>query len=190
MFFKNTFKRLTGTERTHFYIRFAPSGKIRNLADGSFFDLAQREDQLFIGAKLAHRPGEDFPGTAGGSGLVDGAVMNVKIDGIERGSLAMLSFPAEEVVAGRECDSREPMLERCVSAKLGKVFVSSNEHLLRDVFELMVVSSKTGCGAEDTSLMPPDEVRKRGVVTAEGGLDELFIESRPGVAHRRGVIGQ
>src|SRR4030095_11528232 len=88
MFFENTFKRLTGTERTHFYIRFAPSGKVRNLADGSFFDLAQREDELFIGAKLAHRPGEDFPGASGGSGLVDGAVMKVEIDGIERGSLA------------------------------------------------------------------------------------------------------
>jgi hypothetical protein len=82
------------------------------------------------------------------------------------------------------------MLERRVSAKLGKVLVSSNEYLLRNVFELVVVSSKTGCGAEDAAFVPPDEIRKRGIVTAEGGLDELFIESRPGVAHRRGVIGQ
>jgi len=65
MFFENTFKSLSCTERTHFYIRFAPSGEFRNLEDGSFFDLAQREDQLFIGTKLAHRPGENFPSTAG-----------------------------------------------------------------------------------------------------------------------------
>ena len=82
---------------------------------------------------------------------------------------------AEEVVAGADGQAHEPVFEGGVAAVGAEFLESFDEDFLGDVFDFVFAAGVAADGAKNFRLIFGDELFERGVVTAEGGVDEFAV---------------
>jgi hypothetical protein len=181
---QNFFQAFASAESTDFDIALAPAGESGHFAYGAVFELAEGEDELLIGAELAEAEMEKLMGPASGGSVFSGVVWKLEHEIVEGKLVTVAAFLAQEVVAGGNGETGEPMLEGRVAPELCEVTKGAEKDFLGEVLELVWIAREPSRRGKNAPFMAANDFGKSILVAFKSGLDEGIIGWRGCFCHR------